>query len=780
MVGLSAVGSHTGHSPEDGADGGDGRSGTSEPGCSCREASDAPLARPHFFSALLEGIGLTPEEDWRWLRRYLEASIKGFSIGAGLKGGLALFSILARLRSRGSKGYSTRKAVSITNGEVVVSAAKETLKYGIFLGAYAGTFVAADELIAAIWGQKRTAGWRALLAGAVAGPSMLLTGLETQHTSLAIYILMRAAVLVSRCGIKSKRFRNVCKPLTWSHGDIFLMCLSSSQILSAYILKQESLLPSYKAFLNRHGGKPAVILQRVKEIATGTPFTNLDEVEKHYKYMGVDLKLDPSMKVPCSVRFDAIGEHTGNDHDRNIMVPFGGKPPGSEGPGRDRLPTMPFGGKTIGFTGFGRRSDRKGESYLRSSELPLFPPIGQGRGVGGAKLTATGGGGQSRTPAKGRRGSKRVPVLASDQNFITSGPTGANVGEGRSRRGRIGGAFDKGVGYLHSTRAPVSASAQNVVSSDPTGRGRRRRREVESATKEAGRRWRERRCTQTAGELPLFFRSNRRNFRIDWKGKSSEGVKPGSDWERKRRTKGRENEGCANVPPPLSFLPSIANDVRTWEEWRHRAKNGCDVRFGQIIHGNQTCTGHFFSFLIQAYGRALPVYAPVYLIPALIVHRQDLVKRPYTILAKSLIGTTRSSLFLSTYCASACSSHRGWTCLLFRIFERCNIAMVAMGMFPTGLALAIEKKSRRMEISLYCLSRAIESFFTCASDAGFLTRPSRLKHADVVLFSLATAIIMHCYAQDREVFRSKYVNVLDWLFGLPPSCQDEPDKDKTQ
>lgn len=77
----------------------------------------------------------------------------------------------------------------------------------------------------------RTARWRALLAGAIAGPSMLLTGLETEHTSLAIYILMRAAVLASRCGIKSKRFGNICKPLTWAHGDIFLMCLASSQIL---------------------------------------------------------------------------------------------------------------------------------------------------------------------------------------------------------------------------------------------------------------------------------------------------------------------------------------------------------------------------------------------------------------------------------------------------------------------------------------------------------------------------------------------------------------------
>lgn len=87
----------------------------------------------------------------------------------------------------------------------------------------------------------RTARWRALLAGAVAGQSMLLTGLEAQHTSLAIYILMRAAVLASRCGIKSERFGRICKPLTWKHGDIFLMCLSSSQILYVTILCSLSL-----------------------------------------------------------------------------------------------------------------------------------------------------------------------------------------------------------------------------------------------------------------------------------------------------------------------------------------------------------------------------------------------------------------------------------------------------------------------------------------------------------------------------------------------------------
>lgn len=419
------------------------------------------------------------------LRRVVVASGKGFSIGAGIKGGLALFAILARF----ARKKPPRKEIAVTNGEVIVTALKETLRYGLFLGTFAGTFVSMDEVIAAIGGHRRTARWRALLAGAVAGQSMLLTGLEAQHTSLAIYILMRAAVLASRCGIKSERFGRICKPLTWKHGDIFLMCLSSSQILSAYILNQESLPASYKSFLNKHGGKDPVILQGVKDIASGKPFTNLNAIKKYYKTMGVDVKLDPNMKVPCT-----------------------------------------------------------------------------------------------------------------------------------------------------------------------------------------------------------------------------------------------------------------------------------------IVHGNQSCSGHIISFLIQAYKRALPVYLPVYLIPALIVHRKGLLQRPYTILAKGLIGTARSSLFLSVYCASAWM----WTCFLFRIFKTCNVPMVAMGTFPPGLGLAIEKKSRRMEISLYCLARAIESFFTCIADAGYLPQSRRIKRADVVVFSLSTAIIMHCYAQERDVFRSKYLNVLDWVFGVPPPTCETP------
>lgn len=441
-------------------------------------------------SSSLLSFDSVPLEDYDKLWRIFTASVKGFTIGAGIKGGLSLFAVLTRFRRR-RLSISSKNAVMASSSEDVILAIKETIRYGLFLGTFAGTFVSVDEIIATLGGHRRTARWRALFAGAVAGNSLLLTGLDTQHTSLAIYILMRAAVLASRCGIKSKRFGRICKPLTWAHGDIFLMCLSSSQILSAYLLKQESLPSSYKSFLNKHGGKDPIVLQGVREMACGMPFSNLEVIEKYYKTIGVDIKLDPQMKIPCS-----------------------------------------------------------------------------------------------------------------------------------------------------------------------------------------------------------------------------------------------------------------------------------------LIHGNQSCGAHFVSFLIQAYKRALPVYFPVYLIPALIVHRKGLLKRPCSILGKGLLGTARSGLFLSVYCSSAWM----WTCFLFRLLKRCNVPMVAIGTFPTGLALAIEKKSRRIEISLYCLARAIESFVTCMSDIGYLPESRRLKRADVVVFSISTAIIMHCYAIERDVFRSKYLNVLDWVFGVPLSPSETPRK----
>lgn len=48
-----------------------------------------------------------------------------------------------------------RKVGALTNSEAVAIAVKETVRYGLFLGSFAGTFVSVDELIAAVGGHKK-------------------------------------------------------------------------------------------------------------------------------------------------------------------------------------------------------------------------------------------------------------------------------------------------------------------------------------------------------------------------------------------------------------------------------------------------------------------------------------------------------------------------------------------------------------------------------------------------------------------------------------------------
>lgn len=88
---------------------------------------------------------------------------------------------------------------------------------------------------------------------------------------------------------------------------------------------------------------------------------------------------------------------------------------------------------------------------------------------------------------------------------------------------------------------------------------------------------------------------------------------------------------------------------------------------------------------------------------------------------------------------------------------------------PGGLATLVEKKSRRMELAIYCLSRALESFALCLVEWGLVRKRDVPKRIDVLMFSAAAAAICHCYSDDRgrhrDVFRSKYLNVLDFIFG---------------
>lgn len=186
-----------------------------------------------------------------------------------------------------------------------------------------------------------------------------------------------------------------------------------------------------------------------------------------------------------------------------------------------------------------------------------------------------------------------------------------------------------------------------------------------------------------------------------------------------------------------------------------------------FLHPGKGCTHHAVTFFPEAYARALPVYFPVYVIPAILVHRKRLLQpdKAPELWRKMALGVLRSSLFLSLYCTLA---WRG-ACTGFNVAGRTSGAVIASSCWVAGMAVLVEKRSRRMELALYCLSRAAESFALTLVAWGWV-RPSAVpRRLDVLMFSLACGAILHCYSdhggQRRSVFRGPYLNVFDFILG---------------
>ena len=189
---------------------------------------------------------------------------------------------------------------------------------------------------------------------------------------------------------------------------------------------------------------------------------------------------------------------------------------------------------------------------------------------------------------------------------------------------------------------------------------------------------------------------------------------------------------------------------------------------------------HFVAFFTRSLLRSFGVNAPLYFVSTLLVHRRAVMdkKRVGAILKRSVVGVARSSAFLSAYCALAwfgpdivamlLGDVRWWT--------------IVCGVPLAGLATFLEKPSRRQELGVYCASRALEAVAVLVAGANarrmasdesrknadafasfFLVK--RLARLDVATFALASAAVMRCYANERDVFRSKYLNVLDYVFG---------------
>ncbi|KAF5354601.1 hypothetical protein D9758_011180 [Tetrapyrgos nigripes] len=169
----------------------------------------------------------------------------------------------------------------------------------------------------------------------------------------------------------------------------------------------------------------------------------------------------------------------------------------------------------------------------------------------------------------------------------------------------------------------------------------------------------------------------------------------------------------------------------------------------------------------------LPIYGALHIIPPIIFRRHTFMRDPVKNLARSLMGTGRSSAFLGAYVAiyqcMNCFNHQAHDYLttltpsspFYDIVKRIpKSAIDALFIskytfwipgFLAGFTLLIEEKRRRGELAMYVLPKGLESAWVIATGkVGQATGVRGIKNGEIWLMAMAMSMVMRTYQNDPQ------------------------------
>ncbi|EFA84640.1 transmembrane protein [Heterostelium album PN500] len=170
----------------------------------------------------------------------------------------------------------------------------------------------------------------------------------------------------------------------------------------------------------------------------------------------------------------------------------------------------------------------------------------------------------------------------------------------------------------------------------------------------------------------------------------------------------------------------------------------------KVIHPwSKSCTLAAAQIWLQVFIAGFKLYAPLFLIPTIIFKRKG-----------SLPEIIRSSTFLGTY-AGAFGSAICFFKYLAGGRDYKSIAAIS-GFFAGLLSILIERKSRRSELALYCLNQTLEIMWKMAATRGFAFY---IKNGEVLVFMIASAILMYFFQHEPDSLRSNMNGLLKFFIG---------------
>ncbi|CAH0482962.1 unnamed protein product [Peronospora belbahrii] len=164
----------------------------------------------------------------------------------------------------------------------------------------------------------------------------------------------------------------------------------------------------------------------------------------------------------------------------------------------------------------------------------------------------------------------------------------------------------------------------------------------------------------------------------------------------------------------------------------------------RLVHANaDSCVVGMVLTFKRAFQKTFPLYLSLFIVPGVVIHFKRFLRAPCRILARSTFNATRSNCFL----ASFVSVYLSLICLHRRVVSKDHRFIYYMAGLGASTTILLEPKSRRSELALYVLPRALDSLAMILHDRGIC---SGFIYGEVALFSVSMSVMMYCYEHDRE------------------------------
>ncbi|MBA0578289.1 hypothetical protein Gorai_020580, partial [Gossypium raimondii] len=172
-------------------------------------------------------------------------------------------------------------------------------RIGLLFGGFTGSYHALRCLLRKR--RKKETPLNAILAGCIAGLSILALDDPNRRRTLSLYLLAR----VAQCAYNSAKSKNKFHlwGSHWRHGDSLLFSLACAQVMYAFVMRPESLPKSYKDFIQKTGPVAAPVYKAVRESCRGGP-VDVESISAYLNSRGksdtVKVEEFPSI-IPCSI-----------------------------------------------------------------------------------------------------------------------------------------------------------------------------------------------------------------------------------------------------------------------------------------------------------------------------------------------------------------------------------------------------------------------------------------------------------------------------------------------